>query len=94
MTPEKITASDELANDPNYIAYQKAKLSGEFDEMETGTFVAYHEGQLVGIGLNRDQLFQQLHEQGVEGFFFHQVGTPERVVHIRSPRLVRGTDSG
>lgn len=90
MSPEKkIRVSADLARDPNYIAYQAALTAGQFESMETGTFVAYHEGQLVGSGMDRDKLFQELHEQGIEGFFFHQVGVPERVVHLRSPHIVR-----
>lgn len=92
MSPEKkIRVSEDLAKDPNYIAYQQALRAGDFEKMEAGTFVAYHEGQLVGTGMDRDKLFQELHEQGVEGFFFHQVGVPERVVHMRSPRIVIGS---
>lgn len=90
MSPEKkIRVSEELAKDPNYIAYQQALTAGQFEQMDAGTYVAFHEGQLVGTGVDRDALFQELHGKGIHGFFFHQVGVPEQVVHLRSPRIVR-----
>jgi len=82
--------SKDLAEDPNYIAYQAAVGSGQFESLEAGTYVAFHEGQLVGTGIDQDKLFQELGEKGITGFFYHQVGVPERVVHFRSPRIVRG----
>jgi len=86
-----VVISEKLAEDPNFIAYLQAQASGEFDKMEAGTFVAYHGGRLVGTGMDRDKLFQKLHEKGIEGFFFHQVGVPEQVVHLRSPHVARRT---
>jgi hypothetical protein len=85
---DKVHISADLANDPNYIAYLDALAAGQFETYEPGTFVAYHEGQLVGTGTDRDSLFQELHQQGIQGFFYHQVGVPERIVHLRSPHIV------
>ena len=84
----KIRVSKNLAKDPNYIAYQKALKDQEFERMEPGTYVAYHEGQLVGTGMDREAFFNELRDKGVEGCFFHQVGIPERVVDIPAPLSV------
>ena len=86
---DKIHVDADLANAPNYLAYQAAVTGGQFENLQPGTYVAYHEGELVGSGMDRDTLFQELHQKGIQGFFFHQVGVPEVTVHLRSPHIVR-----
>jgi len=80
--------SREPRKDPNYIAYQKALKTGAFEKMEPGTFVAYHEGKLVGTGTDRDMLLRGVRDKGIQGFFLHQVGVPEEVIDIPTPFLV------
>jgi hypothetical protein len=86
---DTVGVSDELANDPNYLAYQAALSTSQFESFTPGTYVAYHDGQLVGTGTDRDQLLSELHGKGIEGVFYHQVGVPEQVFHMRSPRIAR-----
>ena len=86
-----IKVSKDLADDPNDIAYQAAVSSGQFESLEAGTYVAFYEGQLIGTGMDQEKLFQELGEKGITGFLYQQVGIPERVVHLRSPRIVRGS---
>ena len=87
---KNIRISEELANDPNFIAYNEAKNSGQFDELEPGTFVAFHEGKLVGTATDRDQLAESLLEKGIEGgYYYKQVNAPKTVHHVRGPRIVR-----
>ncbi len=73
---------DGLANDENWLAYQEALKADQFKGLEPGAYVAFHEGKQVGIGMDRDVLFKELFEKGITGFFYHQVGVPERVVHL------------
>ncbi len=85
---ERVRVSDELVNDPNWVAYQAALKSGQFQNMEAGTYVFFHEGQLVGTGMDRDKLFEELTGKGIGAGFVHQVGVPERVVHMPAPFML------
>lgn len=80
--------ADEFANDPNWLAYQKALSSGQFKNVKPGNYVAYVDGQLVATGT-----FEQILEATKgKGAMVHQVNTPEEVIdmpivfHIRGPR--------
>lgn len=88
MSPEKKTRiSENLDGDPNCLAYQEALKAGRFESLETGTYVAYHEGQFVGSGMDSGKLIQELHERGIEGSLVHQIGVK---FHLPSPRIVVG----
>ena len=78
----KATVDDELANDQNWQAYQQALTEDKFKDLQPGTYVAFYEGEQVGSGMDREALFQELFDKGIVGFFYHQVGVPERVVHL------------
>ena len=78
----KIVSKD-LAEDPNYLAYQRALESGEFTNFEPGTFVAFHKGKLVGTGIDRDKLFEELGKKGIGGFLSHQVNIAEEPIVLR-----------
>lgn len=81
---------ESLAQDPNFIACQKAVERGQFRDLKPGTYVAYAEGELVGTGMDREQVLQEMKESNFKkGVYIHQVNVPQRVVHLRSPRRVR-----
>lgn len=84
---KEVRVDDELAKDPNYIAYQQALKAGDFEKLEPGTWVAFNKGQLVATNIDRGLLFKALDEQKIGGFV-HQVGVPERVVDLPSPLWV------
>ncbi|MBI2310832.1 hypothetical protein HYU90_03385 [Candidatus Collierbacteria bacterium] len=71
--------SKDLAEDPNYVAYQQALESGQFANLEPGTFVVFHEGQLVLTGTDRDKIFEELGKRGIGGFI-HQVNISEEPI--------------
>lgn len=74
--------SKDLAEDPNYLAYQSALESGQFASLEPGTFVVFNGGQLVLTGMDRDKIFKELGERKIGGFI-HQVNiTEEPIVAI------------
>lgn len=76
--------------DPNYIAFQQAQITGQFDNLKEGTFVAFHNGQLVGTDLDKQKLITDLAEHGLTGIFIHEFGTPDTILHFRSPRKYQG----
>lgn len=88
MNKKEVGISEKPVNDPNFLAFQQALEKGDFNEFEAGTYVAFHDGELVGTGSDVEKLIQELSEQGKHSFL-KQVNVPERVLHIRSPRLVR-----
>ena len=71
--------SKDLAEDPNYLAYQSALESGQFASLEPGTFVVFNEGQLVLTGMDRDKIFEELGKRKIGGFI-HQVNIPEEPI--------------
>lgn len=79
---EEIRVSEELAKDPNWVAYQTALKAGQFESMEPGTYVFYHDGQLVGSGMDKHKLLEEIRHKNIERGFLHQVGVPERVIHL------------
>lgn len=76
---KKAKAPDESDSDPNFIAFQRAESLGQFSNLDPGTYVAFHEGKLVGTEADKKKLFQLLGEKGIPGFFYRQVGVPVRV---------------
>ena len=68
MTKESLSEieSNEIENDPNFIAYNKAKEEGQFDDLVPGTYVAFNKGIRVGTGRDRDKLIQELYSVGVD----------------------------
>lgn len=87
MDKENIRVSPKLAKDPNYQAYKAEEAMLKQEHM--GMWVAYADGKRVLMADNRESLFREAEEKGLQGFFFHQVVEKERVVHLRSPRIVR-----
>ena len=85
---EDVQVSDELANDKNWVAYQEALKTGEFEKMEPGTWVFYHQGQLAAVGKDKDDLFKgiklltNIDKKYKGGGFIHQVGVPEEIVTL------------
>ena len=80
----------ELGRNPNLRAFEGDLQAGRFDSVEPDTWVVYQEGQLMGMGTNRDELLEPLGEQGTTRPFCTQVNkTPRPIIRIRSPRLVR-----
>lgn len=77
--------SNDLSEDLNIKAYEADVDGGTFSNYEPGTFVAYNNGGLVGSAKDREQLFKELREKGVEGFFYHQVGVPEEIIDVPTP---------
>ena len=87
MSPEKIRVSPDLAKDPNYQAYKAQETQLKQEHM--GEWVAFADGQLALIAVDRETLFRDAEAKGLTGFFFHQIVEKERVVHLRSPHVVR-----
>lgn len=85
VNKKEVSVPDELANDPNYKAYQTALQAGQFEDMPPGTYVFFHEGQLAGTGMDRHRLFEETDKKGIGAGFVHQVGVPERVVYLPAP---------
>lgn len=80
----EIKVDPDLAKDPNYKAFKKAKEQGAFKEMEPGTWVVFLNGKLFLAWPNKEEIFNLLRELKVAGFI-KQVNCPETVVHI--PRV-------
>lgn len=85
---ERIEVDPRLAQDPNYIAYkaQEALLKQE----HMGEWVAFCNGELVGLAPDRETLFKETQAKGFEGFFYKEIVAKERIAHLRSPRVIRG----
>ena len=78
---------DSVEEDPNFIAYksQEEKLKQE----HMGEWVAFADGKLAIIAKDKEALFQEAQEKGIEGFLCKEIVSEERVYRMRSPRLVR-----
>jgi hypothetical protein len=74
-------------NDPNIMAFQKAQKSGQFEKIEPGTWVAFHEGALIGSNVDRDILSQELQKTNAGEILYKQVGIPERIVNMGGSRF-------
>ncbi len=76
--------------DPSIAAYQQDLAKGLFKNLTPETYVAYLNGEKMGEGLDDKQLLEQLIEQtGQTGFLITQPNMPKRVVHLRSPHILR-----
>lgn len=61
--------------------------------METGTWVAFSDGQLVATSLKKETLFENLDEQALNklsgsGTFVDQVGVPKKISNVGRPRRI------
>lgn len=79
--------SEELAEDPNYVAYKAQEA--ELKEKYMGKWVAFHEGNLVAVEDNRETLFAKIRETGNTGFMYKEIVPVERVIRIRGPRRAK-----
>lgn len=82
MTPEKKEnkrIDPELATDPNYVAYQTALENGEFANLQAGTYVAFNEGKLVAVDVDRKSIIEKLNRLGIGGFMT-RINLPEEVL--------------
>jgi len=91
----RIEVCKELAEDPNFQAYQVAEKAGIFTEMEPGTWVAFSGGQLIATSLKKETLFKKLDEQALNelsdsGSFVDQVGVSKKISNIGKPRRIMG----
>jgi hypothetical protein len=86
-----IEVDEDLANNPDYLAFQRALQGGAFGKMPPETWVVFSGGKLVGSGMDRGALFRDLDEKGLSGGFVHQVGVSDRVVEMGGPRVARRT---
>lgn len=77
---------DESMIDPNFQAYSRAAIQGEFDSLSPGTFIAYVDGKLIGSAATLEEL-NQLNEMRIRQApaFVHQVHMPEVTYDIPSP---------
>lgn len=70
--------TEQVANDPNWLAYQEALKAGQFKEMTPGDYVAYFEGKLIASG-PREKVLEVIEGKGA---MLHQINYPEEVVEI------------
>ena len=77
-----------LEEDPNYVAYKALEEKLKKDHM--GEWVAFSDGKLVVVANDREALFKEAKDKGLAGFFYHEIVAEERIIHLRSPRIVRG----
>lgn len=76
--------------DPNVKAFLESSISGVFEDLDPGTFVAFSGGQLLGTGEDREELITRLTSQGISADMLVQpVNVPIETVHIRGPRIRR-----
>lgn len=68
----------------NFKAYQEAQTSGQFSNLEPGTFVVFSGGQLIATGTDRNSLLTDLRQRGVGGAFIKEIGNDE-VIDIPTP---------
>jgi hypothetical protein len=83
---EKITVSNDLLQDPNFIAFNQAEQDGVFKDLEPGTYVAFVHGALVGNAPTIEALLalEALKSQE-ETVLCHQVNLPKEVIDIPTP---------
>jgi len=75
-----------MRRNPDLRAFRTDLKTGKFDAVEPNTWVVYHEGQLAGSGLDRDQLLEPFGGQTSEGPFCTQVNvTQPDVAEVLTP---------
>lgn len=78
---------DEVANDPNVIAYEN--LDAEFLRKNAGKYAAICKGHLVALGPDRAELLRTVRRgHPGEPFLVKKVSTKQRVAYFRRPRRV------
>ncbi len=85
--PKKVRIDQELAQDPNYIAYkgQEKQLKKE----HLGRWVAFINGDLVAIESDKESLFKVLDlDFPGEGALVKEIVAEERIYHMGGPRRV------
>ena len=79
--------SDELADDPNVIAYEN--LDAEFLRENAGKYAAICNGHLVAVGPDRAELLKVVRSgHPGEPFLVKKISAKQRVAHFRRPRRV------
>lgn len=75
---------EDLANDPNYMAYKQAVESGQLAALEPGTFVVFCEGELrlIASRVDLESVMDTLDKMKVGACFIKRVNMPERVVML------------
>ena len=78
----------EMRRNPDLRAFQADLRTGKLDSAEPNTWVVYHEGQLAGMDLDRDQLLAPFGGQTDQGPFCTQVNiTQPDVAEVLTPFL-------
>ncbi len=76
------TIENNFNNDPNLLAYQEALANGQFEELEPGTYVAFHEGEFVKSETDREKLAKWLMSNDMSDSLLQLVGAPMEVITI------------
>ena len=91
MTPEasvRTPEPDSLKDDPDYLAYKQALISGQLAALEPGTFVVFCEGELrlIASRVDLESVMDTLDKMEIGACFIKRVNMPERVVML--PEIV------
>lgn len=82
----------DLTKDPNYQTYLRLKGTGELPE---GRYVSIVQGELVTSGDDREEVIREtsrlMEERSIQGksVLVQDKENDDKVVHLRSPRIVR-----
>ncbi len=91
-TSQPVLVPDELAEDPNILAYKA--LDKAFLQENAGKFAAFCHGTLVALSSDRAELFELVRREHPDApCLVKKLATEERVVRFRRPRRILKMDS-
>lgn len=81
------TRKTQSEDDSNYVAYKTEEEQLKLEHM--GEYVAFADGQRVGLAPDKEALFKMMQEKEIKEFFYKAIVAKKHVFHQRSPRKVR-----